>query len=270
MRDNFFFFSTVLFSLLVLLGFSIIALHTSPTLYQNFLRLCGVQASTCQRIIETINPITIISASVLLWVAAIFIWQIVRTEIFLHSKRSRTYPLPNVLRVLSLRRSLQGRIVVVPGSSLFCAGIFKRRIYVGRDLLRELSQKELEAALVHESYHLRSHDPLKILLVTTFSRALFFLPAVRELSSAYLKEKEISADRLAESVVGRRYLSRALYKAFRRGADHASGLPSFAAELAGVRTASSFSSWGWGLTILFLGLGWIIVKSSLVPGGTCA
>lgn len=269
MRDNIFFWSTILFSSLVILGVSILVLHASPSLYSGFLKLCGVNSSTCQRIVEAVNPLTIIGIAVLGWIISIFAWQITRTQIFLYSKNKRTFSLPNVLQLLSLRLGLQGKVVVVSGSSLFCAGLIFRRIYVGRDLLRVLSDKELEAALIHESYHLKNYDPLKILLVTTLSRALFFLPAIRELSKAYLKEKEVSADALAASQVGRRHLSRALYKAFRRGADHASGLQDVAGFTT-ARTESHFSTWGWGVTILVIGLAWIVVKNSLAAGGTCS
>jgi Zn-dependent protease with chaperone function len=175
--------------------------------------------------------------------------------------------LPNTLRVIGLRHGLQNRLLVVPGDSLFCAGIFKPRIFVGRNLLRDLSREELEAALVHESYHLKQRDPLKILLVSTFSTTFFFLPAVREIAQAYLREKEISADRLAETTVGRKHLSRALIKAFRRGADQAPGVPGFTAGLTSVRKSATFSTWGWGLTVLFIGIGWIAIKSSLSHGG---
>jgi Zn-dependent protease with chaperone function len=270
MRDNVFFWSTILFSILVILGISILILHTSTSLYQGFLRLCGVNATTCQHIVESVNPISIIGFSIFGWVVAIFGWQIARTQIFLYAKNKRTFPLPNVLRSLSLRLNLHEKIVVVSGTSLFCAGVFRRRIYIGRDLLRELSDKELEAALIHETYHLKNYDPLKILLVTTLSRSLFFLPAVKELSKAYLKEKEVSADQLAASKVGRRHLSRALYKAFRRGSDHASGLPDYTAGFVSTRSETSFSSWGWGITMLIIGIGWILVKNSLATGGHCS
>lgn len=266
MRDNIFFWSTIIFSGLVILGFTILVLHTSPQLYQGFLRLCGVNVTTCQHLVETINPITILGFAGLGWIISIFLWQIARTQIFLIAKNKRTFPLPNVLHLLSIRLKLQGKLVVVSGSSLFCAGIFRRRIYIGRELLRVLSDKELEAALLHESYHLKNYDPLKILLTTTLSRSLFFLPAVRELAQAYLKEKEISADHHAESQVGRRHLSRALYKAVRRGS---AGLPDHTAGFIATRNDSRFSTWGWGLTILILGLAWVLFKNSHL-GGTCA
>jgi Zn-dependent protease with chaperone function len=237
--------------------------------------------------VESINPLTIISGAVLIWVVFVFLWQIFHTNSFLNIKKRRTYVLPNTLIALGLNLGLQNRIVVVPGTALFCAGIFHRRVYIGRVLLRELSDKELEAALVHEAYHFRSHDPLKILLVTTLSRAFFFLPAIHELADAYLKEKEVSADRLAATAVGKRYLSRALYKAIRHVSDHASGLPSLTAKFSAVRSVASngqprdtmlrnaatgrsvFSSWSWGLTILIVGVGWVLVKNSLTSGGVC-
>jgi Peptidase family M48 len=81
----------------------------------------------------------------------------------------------------------------------FCAGLFRPRVYVTSGALRMLDEPGLNAVLSHEREHARRRDPLRLAAGRVIARALFFLPAVRELSRGQGVLAEVSAD---ESAVG--------------------------------------------------------------------
>ncbi len=79
----------------------------------------------------------------------------------------------------------------------FCAGFIAPRIYLSRGLTAKLTPEQLEALLLHEKYHLKNCDPLKMLLGRLVVSALFFVPVLQDVLTRYLIEKEIAADRSA-------------------------------------------------------------------------
>jgi beta-lactamase regulating signal transducer with metallopeptidase domain len=95
-------------------------------------------------------------------------------------------------------------------------------------LLDAVSDAELRAVLVHERYHVRNLDPLKVVVARAVPAAFFFLPALRHLRGCYLAGRELAADRRAMQSCGRRPLAGALYKVARASAP----LPSLAAAAA--------------------------------------
>lgn len=91
-------------------------------------------------------------------------------------------------------------------------GIRRPRVVVSQGLVDAVSTDELRAVLVHEGYHVRNLDPLKVVLARAVSATYFFLPALRYLRSRYLAGRELAADRTAVRSCGRVPLVGALYK----------------------------------------------------------
>lgn len=261
--SNKYFIATVLSGLVVTLGFAGLALRNFYPVYEAFLRFCGVAVETCQKLIEGLSPVNVLALASMVWLMGVFVWQMLRTRFVLNPILSQPKPLPNYLESLSLRLGLANRIRLVTGNVLFCSGYLSPQVVIGRGILNTLSQRELEAALLHESYHVRNLDPLKVLLVTTFSRAFFFVPAIGELAKLYLQQKEILADRYAESQVGKVYLSKALYKVLAQANPQASMIPADAG-FADVRAleGNRFSSWAISASIV---VGIFILTSILRP-----
>lgn len=94
---------------------------------------------------------------------------------------------------------LAGRVCVVSSESLFAftRGVLRPTVIISSGLLSQLTPEEIRAVLAHEAYHVRQRDPLRTLVVLALSRALFFVPLLQGLASAYRVEKEIEADRWA-------------------------------------------------------------------------
>ncbi len=79
----------------------------------------------------------------------------------------------------------------------FCFGLRRPKIYLSTKMYNLLEQKELEAVLLHESYHLQKSDTLT-LFVASFVQFLFpFFPVVSDLVRNYRIERELNADKEA-------------------------------------------------------------------------
>jgi len=109
----------------------------------------------------------------------------------------------HALDVIGYRRVAGHRFLVVAGSNAqaFCAGLVRPRVYVSRAAADQLSRLQLEAVIAHETHHARRRDPLRIMLITVLSDALFFLPALRRLRNRYAELAELAADEAALSAV---------------------------------------------------------------------
>lgn len=115
------------------------------------------------------------------------------------------------------RVGLNGRVELVDSDDRFsfAYGAFSPRVVVSRGLLESTSAEELNAVLAHERYHVRSWDPLKVVVARAAAAAFFYLPLFRELRSRYIAGRELAADRRAVRAYGERPLVGALYKVVR-------------------------------------------------------
>lgn len=122
-------------------------------------------------------------------------------------------------RRLCHRLELLERVDVVPSKHCFafCHGLLRPRVVLSLGLIRLLEDRELEAVLLHERYHLSHHDPLKGFVTQTLEHGVFFLPTVAELGRYYCLRRELAADEAAIAVQGDGYpLAAALYKLLSR------------------------------------------------------
>jgi Zn-dependent protease with chaperone function len=109
-------------------------------------------------------------------------------------------------------RSGVGEVICLddPGTSAFCAGLLRPRVYVTSGMVAALADLELDAVLVHEAEHARRRDPLRRLAGRAAAEVLFWLPLVGWWSRRRLEDAELAADRAAIARVGRSPLARAL------------------------------------------------------------
>jgi Zn-dependent protease with chaperone function len=112
----------------------------------------------------------------------------------------------------------------------FTFGYLRPSVALSRGLVARLEDEELEAVLRHEGEHVRRRDPLRILVVTGITRALFLAPVIKRLGEAFFVAKEVDADCAVVSAMGsRRPLVSALLSARAQGTNDAA--PSFADTL---------------------------------------
>jgi beta-lactamase regulating signal transducer with metallopeptidase domain len=110
---------------------------------------------------------------------------------------------------------LAGRVDVVrdvrPFS--FCYWFRSPRICLSKGLIKRLDDAELHAVLLHERYHLRQRDPLRLVIARYFAAGLYVVPVVEELVEYYTVQKEVAADQAAVRAMGGvRELASALFK----------------------------------------------------------
>jgi Zn-dependent protease with chaperone function len=107
------------------------------------------------------------------------------------------------------------RVIDSPEPFSFAYGAWRPRVVVSQGLLDCATPEELRAVLIHERYHVRNLDPLKVVLARAVSATFFLIPALRALERRYLAGRELAADRRAVRACGRHSLAGALFKVVR-------------------------------------------------------
>jgi hypothetical protein len=94
----------------------------------------------------------------------------------------------------------------------FCAGLLRPRIFVSEGAVAALDESALEVVLGHERHHARRRDPLRLATGRVLTRALFFVPGLRQLHAHQQTLAELSADESAVNATpdGRSALARAI------------------------------------------------------------
>jgi Zn-dependent protease with chaperone function len=152
--------------------------------------------------------------------------QLLTTLALIRALVAKRITTPRRVARLAHQLGIGGRIDVVvdrrPFS--FCYWFRRPRICLSTALVRRLDDAELRAVLVHERYHLRHRDPLRVVIARYFAAGLYVVPVVDELASFYALQKEIAADDDAVRQVGVSPLARALYKLLPDAPDRELGL----------------------------------------------
>jgi beta-lactamase regulating signal transducer with metallopeptidase domain len=141
--------------------------------------------------------------------------QLLATAALIRALVARTVPVPAKVQAAARGLKIDGRIDVVGDRRAFsfCHWFVQPRICLSTTLVRRLDREELRAVLLHERYHLRQRDPLRLVVARYFAAGLYVVPVVDELVGFYTLQKEIAADEDAVRATGDvRDLARALYK----------------------------------------------------------
>lgn len=147
-----------------------------------------------------------------LWAFSKRLWQTHRFVSRL--KRPLVAAPPERIAKLAKMLKLSRYLVVLKSETplAFCYGWWAPRICISTGLAEALTNKELQAVLLHEDHHRRHADPLRKLLAESLGAAFFFLPVAAELRDIFLTSLELEADRYAAAVMGRPALAGALHK----------------------------------------------------------
>ncbi len=142
--------------------------------------------------------------------------QLLATLSLIHSLLARRIPTPQRVAAAAQAVELTGRVDVVrdPRPFSFCYWFRSPRICLSTGLIARLDGQELRAVLLHERYHLRHRDPLRLVIARYFAAGLYVVPVVDELVAYYMVQKEVAADADAVRAMGGvRALASALFKA---------------------------------------------------------
>ncbi len=108
-----------------------------------------------------------------------------------------------------------GQIIEISDKNpvIFCFGLLRSKVCLSSGLIAKMSAKELKAVLLHEQYHLLSHEPIKIFMVKLIAGILFFMPGLKFFAGQYLIFSELAADQWAtDNFQNKIPLAGALYK----------------------------------------------------------
>ncbi len=95
--------------------------------------------------------------------------------------------------------NLQSLVIEIKDQNpvVFCYGLIKPKICISSGLVAKMNDRELEAVLLHEQYHLLVREPLKLFVINLLEKTLFFLPGIKYLAGQYRLFSELSADERA-------------------------------------------------------------------------
>lgn len=195
----------------------------------------------CQKVLSNILftlPHSFPSLLVLILLLVVFVGfslllsKFVKTQLFIKRVLKNKIATPKKIYKIASRLNIKKDIDVVNDQrfSSFCYGFVKPRICLSLNLTQSLSEKELTAVILHESYHLKHKDPLKIILSEVAASMFFFVPTLKDFQSHYVLSKEVAADQLAVQDRGSWGIRTALIKVLNFSTPSFSGVSSFANE----------------------------------------
>jgi Zn-dependent protease with chaperone function len=114
----------------------------------------------------------------------------------------RTKSLPYRLQVLCRKHQISHESLLVVKNTqplAFAMGMITQKIVITTGLLKLLSQKELEAVLLHELYHVQHRHGLLLLCAEIISSTLAFFPILLDTLSNMKAHFELAADQFARS-----------------------------------------------------------------------
>lgn len=178
--------------------FSPLFLH--PTIYycQKFIHSFSTK-------VPSITGILLVSI-LLVFVLSIIgklLWQARKIHVYrkkLIAKTSSSLVLHTLLKKLAIQKDTFLVDDIEPFA--FCFGIRHPKIYVSTALLALMNEQEIEAILLHESYHLRQRDTVTMLIASVLQSLFFFFPLFSDMLHNYRIEQEVKADQSAVNFFG--------------------------------------------------------------------
>lgn len=104
-------------------------------------------------------------------------------------------------------RHLKTEIIVVQDDNFVALtiGLFRPRIIISTGLIQMFSEQEVRAILLHEQYHCKNRDPLRMFLLTLIQDGMGYLPMMKSMVHEFKTWKELLADRFAIKQMGTEY-----------------------------------------------------------------
>jgi len=171
---------------------------TFPLLTTNAIYFCQQFISNTLFKVPNLLPNTIVLALVPLLSLGIlsFLVQLYKTYSMQKRLSQKRLNFDKRLQNIVSALGLLDKVYLIKDMNLFsfCSGIINQHIIITTSLVASLSDKELEAVLLHEQAHLKNLDPIKVLLGKTVSMMFFFLPIFAELNKNMIATNEILAD----------------------------------------------------------------------------
>jgi beta-lactamase regulating signal transducer with metallopeptidase domain len=128
--------------------------------------------------------------------------------------KHKTITNSEILQKISKLLNIENKVTQITHGEpiVFCHNFIRPKICISQKLLDKLTEKELQAVLLHEKSHLQSSEPIKIFLIKSALSLMFFIPIIKILADKYFTLAEISADEYVVENFHKTYLASALCK----------------------------------------------------------
>lgn len=122
---------------------------------------------------------TVIIISKRMWKQFFIVKKLKRNLVFITRKGKPVYVLPT-LQITA-----------------FTIGLFRPKIVISEGMLQAFSEEEIDAIVLHEEYHQKNRDPLKLFVFTLLAEGMMYIPILKGLLQRYQVYQELSADKYA-------------------------------------------------------------------------
>ena len=192
----------LLFGTMVTVGLGLVGLGAGASASQPRSIACFViPASILDAIVHAVAVVAFVVIGLSLAAAArVFSRERARTtELRRAAAATRVAPAPQQVAALTRALGVGDQVDVIPGDRAFgfVYGWLRPRICVSTALVDQLTDRELEAVLLHEQWHLRQRDPARLLIARMIGDAFGWAPPLRALVDECLLAIEVAADRHA-------------------------------------------------------------------------
>lgn len=79
----------------------------------------------------------------------------------------------------------------------FTIGLFRPKIVISEGMFQAFSEEEIDAIVLHEEYHQKNRDPLKLFFFTLLAEGMMYIPILKGMLQRYHVYQELSADKYA-------------------------------------------------------------------------
>lgn len=209
---------SIIFSASILSIFMLLRKYLYLTL-GHFLEVCRQAASTL------LSSGAHYTGLLLSLIAALVILIFFSKAVFSHIKtknklkkllKRRVFVLPSELeRILTKNFIPKDSVIVIDSKKdlAFTANLSNTKIIISSGLIKKLTYRELEAVVLHESYHSKNSHPLLLIIGELLSSSLFFVPLLKDLTKKMRIVFEEESDKFTvDKQRSSRYLNLALRK----------------------------------------------------------
>ncbi|MEH7457615.1 M56 family metallopeptidase [Bacillus sp. JJ1127] len=79
----------------------------------------------------------------------------------------------------------------------FTIGVIHPKIVLSEGVFQSFSEEEIDAIVLHEEYHQKNRDPLKLFLFTVLAEGMMYVPVLKGMLQRYHMYQELLADKYA-------------------------------------------------------------------------
>lgn len=204
--NNRFFYTYIISFVSVLGGLSYLLYSKYSFLKTELVGVCNALGMTCENMLSnhhrgvTTSVFTVLSLIIFSILGSLIhmVYFVLKTRRFVLSLTgSRQAVIPTKLNHTLNRLGIKNRVLYVNSKSpvAFCYGYFSPKIIISDSFIKNLTNKELEAVLLHEMRHMKNYDPLKILILRGISKGFFYLPLLGNLTNEFVLNRELDIDK---------------------------------------------------------------------------